>query len=109
MERDVDRSVDSMDFAMGRRFTFVELKANECLGMLDNLPVSEGISKSEIIAKMTALNEEIEKISGLSSAYHIGGSYFAKLSKYSDMSKNEAFECLRNNRCSAAYQNEHSI
>ena len=67
-----------------RRFTFVELKANECLGMLDNLPVSEGISKSEIIAKMTALNEEIEKISGLSSAYHIGGSYFAKLSKYSD-------------------------
>lgn len=61
MERDVDRSVDSMDFAMGRRFTFVELKANECLGMLDNLPVSEGISKSEIIAKMTALSEEIEK------------------------------------------------
>lgn len=61
MERDVDRSVDSMDFAMCRRFTFIELKANECLGMLDNLPVSEGISKSEIIAKMTALNEEIEK------------------------------------------------
>lgn len=109
MERDVNRSVDSMDFAMGRRFTFIELKTNECLGMLDNLPVSEGISKSEIIAKTTALNEEIEKISGLSSAYHIGGSYFAKLSKYSDKSKNEAFECLRNNRCSAAYQNEHSI
>ncbi|MCI7435376.1 MAG: hypothetical protein MSH22_02075 [Spirochaetia bacterium] len=61
MERDVDRSVDSMDFAMCRRFTFIELKANECLGMLDNLPVSEGISKSEIIAKITALNEEIEK------------------------------------------------
>ena len=94
---DIDRSVDSMDFAMRRRFTFVELKANECLGMLDNLELSEGISKSDILSKMTVLNEEIEKISGLSSAYHIGGSYFAKLSKYSDKSKSEAFECLWNN------------
>ncbi|MBQ1983231.1 MAG: AAA family ATPase [Spirochaetaceae bacterium] len=94
---DIDRSVDSMDFAMRRRFTFVELKANECLGMLNNLEFSEGISKSDILSKMTVLNEEIEKISGLSSAYHIGGSYFAKLSKYSDKSKSEAFECLWNN------------
>ena len=46
---------------------------------------------------MSALNEEIEKIPGLSSAYHIGGSYFAKLSKYSDKPKNEAFVCLWNN------------
>lgn len=94
---DIDRSVDSMDFAMRRRFIFVELKANECLGMLVNLELSEGISKSDILSKMTVLNEEIEKISGLSSAYHIGGSYFAKLSKYSDKSKSEAFECLWNN------------
>ena len=94
---DIDRSVDSMDFAMRRRFTFVELKANECLGMLDNLQFSDGISKSEIEAKMTVLNENIKNVSGLSSAYHIGGSYFAKLSKYSDKSKNEAYECLWNN------------
>ena len=94
---DIDRSVDSMDFAMRRRFTFVELKANECLGILDNLQLSEGISKSDILAKMSVLNNEIEKIPGLSSAYHIGGSYFAKLSKYSDKSKSEAFECLWNN------------
>lgn len=94
---DIDRSVDSMDFAMRRRFTFVELKANECLGMLNNLELSEGITKSDIVSKMTVLNEEIEKISGLSSAYHIGGSYFAKLSKYSDKSKSKAFECLWNN------------
>lgn len=94
---DIDRSVDSMDFAMRRRFTFVELKANECLGMFDNLNLPNGISRSEIEAKMTVLNAEIEKIPGLSSAYHIGGSYFAKLSKYSDKSKDEAFECLWNN------------
>lgn len=94
---DIDRSVDSMDFAMRRRFTFVELKANECLGMINNLQLSEGISKSDILAKMTVLNNEIEKISGLSSSYHIGGSYFAKLSKYANKSKNEAFECLWNN------------
>lgn len=94
---DIDRSVDSMDFAMRRRFTFVELKANECLGMLNNLNISDGITKSNILAKMTVLNKEIEKIPGLSSSYHIGGSYFAKLSKYSDKSKNEAFENLWNN------------
>lgn len=94
---DIDRSVDSMDFAMRRRFTFVELKANECLGMFDNLNLPNGISRSEIEAKMTVLNAEIEKIPGLSSAYHIGGSYFAKLSKYFDKPKDEAFECLWNN------------
>lgn len=94
---DIDRSVDSMDFAMRRRFTFMELKANECLAMLEDLQLSNDISKEDIIAKMTALNSEIEKIQGLSSAYHIGGSYFAKLSKYADKPKDEAYKCLWNN------------
>lgn len=102
---DIDRSVDSMDFAMRRRFTFVELKASECTDMLNKIHCADDriITVDEIKTKMNCLNNIIynEKehtgIVGLSSAYHIGGSYFAKLSKYSDKSKSEAFECLWNN------------
>ena len=34
---DIDRSVDSFDFAMRRRFRFIEIKADERLEMLDAL------------------------------------------------------------------------
>lgn len=34
---DIDRSVDSFDFAMRRRFRFIEIKADERLEMLDVL------------------------------------------------------------------------
>ena len=34
---DIDRSVDSFDFAMRRRFRFIELKADERLEMLASL------------------------------------------------------------------------
>lgn len=53
---DIDRSVDSFDFAMRRRFRFVELKADERLEMLASLG-DEGL-KDEAIRRMKALNEE---------------------------------------------------
>ena len=34
---DIDRSVDSFDFAMRRRFRFIEIKANDRLEMLDQI------------------------------------------------------------------------
>ena len=74
---DIDRSVDSFDFAMRRRFRFIEIKADECLEMLDVL----GESKEEAIKRMKALNNEIEKIDELNENYHIGASYFLKLDK----------------------------
>lgn len=74
---DIDRSVESMDFAFRRRFAFVEVKAEENVGMLDGLTW-----KDEAIKRMKRLNEEISKIDGLSSAYHIGASYFLKLKNY---------------------------
>ncbi len=71
---DIDRSVESMDFAFRRRFAFKEIKADENVGMLENLA-----QKDEAIKRMKNLNAAIEKVDGLSSAYHIGASYFLKL------------------------------
>ncbi len=74
---DIDRSVESMDFAFRRRFAFKEIKADENVGMLDTLA-----QKDEAIKRMKSLNAAIEKEEGLSSAYHIGASYFLKLNDY---------------------------
>ena len=74
---DIDRSVESMDFAFRRRFAFKEVKSKDRLGMLDDLAW-----KDEAIKRMTNLNSEIENIEGLSPAYHIGPAYFLKLENY---------------------------
>ncbi len=76
---DIDRSVESMDFAFRRRFAFKEIKAEENIGMLDNLDTSV---KDKAINRMKNLNNAISQIEGLSSAYHIGASYFLKLKNY---------------------------
>lgn len=81
---DIDRSVESMDFAMRRRFAWQEVKAEENTGMLDDLQEM----KNEVIEIMKRLNNVIWNettntgIEGLSAAYHIGGSYFSKLKLY---------------------------
>lgn len=81
---DIDRSVESMDFAMRRRFAWEEIKANENTGMLDELEEM----KEEVLVVMNRLNTAIwdedtnSGIEGLNAAYHIGGSYFSKLLIY---------------------------
>lgn len=74
---DIDRSVDSFDFAMRRRFRFVELKADERLEMLANLNNEK--LEAEAIRRMTALNSAIAEVEGLNENYQIGASYFLKL------------------------------
>lgn len=74
---DIDRSVDSFDFAMRRRFRFVELKADERLEMLASLEDEE--LEAEAIARMTALNREIVSVEDLNENYQIGAAYFLKL------------------------------
>lgn len=81
---DIDRSVESMDFAMRRRFAWQEVKAEENTGILDDLQEM----KNEVIEIMKRLNNVIWNettntgIEELSAAYHIGGSYFSKLKLY---------------------------
>ncbi|MBR3986453.1 MAG: AAA family ATPase [Bacteroidales bacterium] len=87
---DIDRSVESMDFAFRRRFAFKEVTAMESQQMLYSEPaLSEKVK--EIKSRMDALNDaicpdtkdsNIKGIEGLSSAYHVGASYFLKLANY---------------------------
>ena len=81
---DIDRSVESMDFAMRRRFTFVEFTACEHLGMLNKIDDYDTKKLAEV--KMKALNDAIvnPQIGGLTQSYQIGGSYFVHVNDFKD-------------------------
>lgn len=65
---DIDRSVESMDFAMRRRFIFEEVTAEDSA---ENMNLSQ--AAKEI---MTRINNQIEQTEGLNDSYKIGGAYF---------------------------------
>lgn len=71
---DIDRSVESMDFAMRRRFTWHEVKPADTESMLDDLPCADEAKET-----MHRLNDAIAETDGLGPAYMIGPSYFLKL------------------------------
>lgn len=75
---DIDRSVDSFDFAMRRRFRFVELKADEHLEAI-NESIEDEDRRSEAIRRMGELNKTIAEVEDLNENYQIGAAYFAKL------------------------------
>lgn len=74
---DIDRSVDSFDFAMRRRFRFVELRADDRLEMLAFLKDEE--LEAEAVKRMSTLNREIANVEDLNENYQIGAAYFLKL------------------------------
>lgn len=76
---DIDRSVESMDFALRRRFAWKEIKPEDHLEMLSEKLDHNTCDKA--IRVMNVLNEEISKTRGLGSAYQIGPAYFLKLDK----------------------------
>lgn len=77
---DIDRSVDTFDFAMRRRFRFVELKADDHTAMLDQL----GAEAARARRCMQALNAAISDVEDLNDNYQIGGAYFLKLKDVSN-------------------------
>lgn len=71
---DIDRSVESMDFAMRRRFTWKEITPDDTSSMLDILEYPDDAK-----ATMNRLNKVIAETEGLGPAYMIGPSYYLKL------------------------------
>jgi 5-methylcytosine-specific restriction enzyme B len=78
---DIDRSVESFDFAMRRRFTWKEITAAESA---KNMKTKLDEAEKDAIKRMESLNEAISNpdIGGLNSSYHIGAAYFLKLKDY---------------------------
>ncbi|WP_052405312.1 AAA family ATPase [Porphyromonas sp. COT-290 OH860] len=91
---DIDRSIESMDFAIRRRFAFRAITAEERICMLDETREIANIVE-EAKARMRRLNKEISQTPDLSSAYHIGAAYFKKLAHYyTGGNAEQAFEQL---------------
>ena len=94
---DIDRSVESIDFAFRRRFTWAEVKAEDTQYMLD-IELDKYLAE-KAKRRMDNLNaaiwdeKENKGIEGLNEAYHIGASYFLKLKNY-DGSQEKRFESL---------------
>ena len=77
---DIDRGVESMDFAIRRRFAWVEVKVEDRIEMLDaQIPDWSDAAKR----CLGSLNEALKKKEiGLTDAYGIGPAYFLKLEQY---------------------------
>ena len=71
---DIDRSVECMDFAMRRRFTFKEITAEESAKIM-------GVDPD----RMTRLNNAISGIEGFNSSFHIGAAYFRGITDYEEL------------------------
>ena len=123
---DIDRSVESMDFALRRRFAWYEVSAESSVAILEAKGREGKIAKDDVVIlknAMTQLNDIIassstgkgEMVDGgpgsdkkpdlrLGSAYQLGGAIFAKLEKYvkvanaiPSMANGDAFTALWNN------------
>ena len=110
---DIDRSVESMDFALRRRFSWKEVTAEESAHIIDakDKEGKEKIEKLEhreaLKRAMTELNkyiggEELEiekdkpKVSmNLGNEYKLGGAYFLNFAKY--QKESNPFDSLWNN------------
>jgi hypothetical protein len=83
---DIDRSVESFDFALRRRFQWIEIKANDIMEKsLSSMNTEELIVEKDIgaltekIQNMNNVLVEQGKKYGLTEAYHIGPAYFKGL------------------------------
>ena len=106
---DIDRSVESMDFAMRRRFAFKEITAAQSQESMfgDAEKWKKSTEKNiddEILNKLKNRMDNLNKVIldekyHLGQAYQIGGAYFLKFAKYYDESKDEkdAFNKLWDN------------
>lgn len=99
---DIDRSVESFDFALRRRFKWYEVNASDVMDDVLKNFIKKDEDRKEIVNIMEQLNKAIydendENEMGLSKAYHIGPAYLKSLkgvrgklfSKLQDIYKDE--------------------
>lgn len=81
---DIDRNVESMDFAIRRRFTWKEITPSDRFdAMWSDLADIPAELKEEARRRMNSMNEAISSPkNGLGTAYQIGPSYFRELATY---------------------------
>lgn len=87
---DIDRSVDTFDFAMRRRFTFIEISAEQSAKHM--------LKNDETKALMTRINDAIidKTKGGLTKDYQIGASYFLTIDE--EGTSSEAIRALWDNK-----------
>lgn len=90
---DIDRSVESFDFALQRRFHWIQIKASNEIktevlkkifienGNTLNEAVLENIAK-KLCSQVNVLNDKIFDAKGLGEDYQIGQAYFRKFATY---------------------------
>ena len=79
---DLDRSLETMDFAMRRRFAFREITAGDSLesiltAALGDLPGCGAEQLGSFMRRCQALNERLGSLPGLGPHYQLGGACFA--------------------------------
>lgn len=86
---DIDRSVESMDFAFRRRFTFREIKAKDTQAQILNSMNLTPTKVENLVRWMDNLNNAISNTSDaeFSEAYHIGAAYFKHYTDYTNQDK----------------------
>ncbi len=102
---DIDRSVESFDFALRRRFVWIDIKANEVMGeSLKSMRISEKPSLSDAIIediadKIKTMNTTISDAGfGLNEAYHIGPAYFKDIFEAEEGQVDEKLRKIFDNR-----------
>ena len=105
---DIDRSVESMDFAIRRRFAWYEINPNKTSEeILKNLEIDNYVSKPDeksykILEKLNECisgkdeNGKVIDKDALGEMYQIGASYFLRLDKYFNKENENKNESIKN-------------
>ncbi|MCU9932546.1 hypothetical protein NWQ33_01030 [Mycoplasmopsis cynos] len=95
---DIDKSVESFDFALRRRFKWIEIKTNEVahISLTEILNNSSPEQINTLVDKIKKMNNVISdsvegRKLGLSEAYHIGHAYFKKVDLNNPLSLKNIF------------------
>ena len=93
---DIDKSVEAFDFALRRRFEWIDIKASDVLksSLQEMFPSANATTLDELVKRINAMNEVISSDEwkfGLSDAYHIGHAYFKTIDTGDLSSLNKVF------------------